>query len=629
MIYTHTLDSFNLSSSWSCISYQTTTSNWVWKINKKPSQDTKVVVFPVSLPSDAVIRRAWVSMKLGSPLTGAAYKRLNDIDIPSSGEVDVEGITAESTEFEARFTFKANGAVYQDAYTHTSSLGIGSPTLNVEYSSEIESAPLPDEDDPGNITRDPEAGLQLPRLLNSDLGEVARIPAKVSLDLQIDPLSSATMEIPWGMHAVNIRDYMELFDPDGSVGIFRVSKTEETVGRSTRVWLKHVFTTLDDDLAVGVKAIEGTFREVVSSILAAQTVPRWTLGDVELPDEYTILYSASYDTLMTAITGIFEKLPHGYMWVFDTLQYPWVMHLRAMPDDDLCEGRLNRNLESVKITWDDRNLCTRVYPFGAGEGDERINLSTLTGSLYMDAETRDVWGNVSRTFTEDDIFDAISLQDVAKLYLDRNKDPLVSITLNAMALYQLTGETLDRFYPGRLCRLSIPDCGVVMNERVISISYSDVYGSPEKATVTLANHVRDSFDSLANLIREASGAKLIGGTVKTNEIKSSSSDVTSNSPKVKYFDITEYGNLLSAKVRYTALQTGGGSVRCRVTVDGNGVTGAEDMPQPIDILRYLRTDDNGIPTVGEHYVRITPVASSSSLTHWVNCTITLKTIEKN
>lgn len=629
MIYTHTLDSFNLSSTWTCISYQTSTSNWLWKIDKKPSQDTKIVVFPVSLPADAVIRRAWVSMTLGSPLSGAAYKRLNDIDIPSSGEVDVEGITAESTEFEARFTFKANGAVFKDTNTHSATLGIGSPTLNIEYSSEIESAPLPDEDDPGNITRDPEAGMQLPRLLDSNLGEVARISAKVSLDLQIDPLSSATMEIPWGMHAVKVRDFIELFDPDGSAGIFRVSKTEETVGQYTRVWLKHVFATLDDDLVVGVQAMEGTFREVVSSILSAQTVPRWTLGDVELPDEYTILYSASYDTLRTAITGIFEKIPHGYMFVFDTLQYPWVMHLRAMPDDDLCEGRMNRNLESVKITWDDRNLCTRVYPFGAGEGDDRINLSTLTGSLYMDADTRDVWGNISRTFTEEDIFDSIALQDVAKLYLDRNKDPLVSITLNAMALYQMTGETLDRFYPGRLCRLALPDYGVVMNERVISISYNDVYGSPETATVTLANHVRDSFDSLANLIREASGAKLIGGTVETEEIKSSSSGVTSNDPKVKYFDITEYGNLLAAKVRYTAIETGGGSVRCRVTVDGNSVSGAEDMPQPIDILRYLKTDDNGIPTVGEHFVRITPIASSSSVTHWVNCTIILKTIEKN
>ena len=162
-----------------------------------------------------------------------------------------------------------------------------------------------------------------------------------------------------------------------------------------------------------------------------------------------------------------------------------------------------------------------------------------------------------------------------------------------------------------------------MNERVISISYPDVYGTPGKATVTLANKVRDSFDDLANLVREASASKLIGGTVSTEELKNSANEITADSSLYHPFEISTYGNLLAAKVRYTARP----SARCRIRVDGQYIEGAEDMQQPVDIMRYLTTDDNGIPTVGEHYVEYYPVANAS-VEHWMQSTVILKTIEK-
>jgi hypothetical protein len=228
-----------------------------------------------------------------------------------------------------------------------------------------------------------------------------------------------------------------------------------------------------------------------------------------------------------------------------------------------------------------------------------------------------------KTFAEDTVFDAITLRDVAQLYLDINKNPLLSVDLDAVNLENITGENIDRFYPGRLCRLSLPDYGITMNERVVSINYPDVYGNPNKADVVLANKVRDSFDDLANLVREASASKLIGGTVSTEEVKSSAGNIASNSPKTSHFDINTYGNLLAVKVRYNTSP----SVKCRVRVDGTNIDGAENMAQPIDILRYLKTDENGIPTVGEHYAEFSPVASSSE-TFWVHTTIILKTIEK-
>lgn len=623
MIYKHTLSSFTMTSEWKC-STREINGHWTWVIITGPTVAGQNLSFPVSLPSDAIISTARIEISFNSPYGGAAYFRANEEQIPSSGIIEVSDITAMTENYDVRFSFKSNGVILKDAVnTHRSVMIVENPTLVIEYASESQNAPEIDPNAPGSIVRSETAGRQLPRLLDASLNEVARVSAKVGLDLKLDPLSTATMDIPWGQPDVHVRDYVELFDPDGSVGIFRVSKTEQDVGMSTKAWLKHAFVTLEDDLTIGIPAIEGTFKTIVSTLLAAQSVLRWTLGDVELPDEYTILYSVRQDSIKAAIMDIFYQLPAGYCLDLDTLHYPWVMHLRALPVDDLCEGRIRRNLSGVTITRDDRDLCTRVYAYGAGEGEDRINLSTLTGALFMDADTRDTWGTVSRSITEDDVFDSVTLREVAQLYLDRNKNPLLSVRLDAINLESVTGERLDKFYPGRLCRLALPGYSITMDERVIEINYPDVYGTPGKTMVTLANKVRDSFDDLANLVREATASKLIGGTVSTEELKSSASNISASSPMVHNFDIKSYGNLLAAKVRYVASPT----ARCTITVDGTTIPDSAEMAQPIDILRYLETDESGIPTVGSHWVRFTPYAAASE-TFWMNTTIILKTIEK-
>lgn len=627
MIYSHTLDTVSLVSSWSCLPVKEN-GIWVWKIVSKPTAARKTLEYPVSLPADAVISRIWINMTLGSPFTGAAYKRVNDVSIPSTGVVELEGVTPEMTTFSATFEFKANGKIFEDDATHTSTLTLGFPTLNIEYTSESYEEPIPDENHPGNITRDENAGNQLPRLLDAGLAEVTRLePTRLSLDLQIDPLSTATMELGADQPAVKVRDLLELFDANGSAGIFRVTKTDEHCGHSRTLWLKHGFVTLSDDLTIGVQAISGTFREVISSILDAQTVQNWVLGDVELPDEYELVYPYSYTSLMEAIDDIFGMLPEGYAWEFDMLQYPWVMHLRALKDDDFCECRENRNLSAVNVTVDASNLCTRVYPYGSGEGTDRINLSTLTGSLFVDADTKDTWGIVSRTFTEEDIFDSVTLQDVALRYLEKHKDPLVSVSLDAMALYALTGEPLDRFRLGRLCRLPLPAYGVVMNERVISINYPDVYGKPTSARVMLANKVRDITDEIADLLREATASKLIGGTVETTEIKDSYSGVTTTSPMVVDFSIEEYGNMIAARLQFTCVtSTGGSGPSCSITVDGNDA-GTAASGSTVDIFQQLKRDESGVPVVGAHWVRLRPNGISGT-EYGIKATVILKTIER-
>lgn len=629
--YINAADSFALSSVWKC-GIKTTDTMSTYVITESPSEASKKITFAVKLPNDAVISRMWVTAVLGSPNSGAAYIRLNGENF-RSGEVDVTGITAESTEFSATITFKANGAVYQDEKQHSGSLSVASPTLHIAYTAISEGGE--DTDVPGTST--PSGALtggdkpgRLPRLLGTDMREVVRLePIRVSLDMALKPLSSAVVTIPWGETEVKVRDYMELFSPDGSAGIFRVSEVENTYGVQQKIYCEEALATLSDSIAVGVQPMSGTFREVIASILEGQSVKQWVLGDVDLPDDYETVYEYSYDTLYNAIMDLTEMLPEGYAWERDTSVYPFVLHLRKLPDDDRCEARLSRNLESVAVSIDTSKLCTRVYPFGDGEGTDRIDLSTLAdvNALFLDADTVGTWGIVAKSFVEEDISDSLTLKSVAEQYLEKYKDPVVSVTLDALALYAATGETIDRFRLGRMCLLPLKAYGVTMQERVIAVSYPDVYGRPQKATVTLANKVNTVSDELGAMMREATHSKLIGGKVKTKDFSTGMEDITSDPDDslTCYFDITGYGNVLSAKMVYNLRPDKGEQVKANIHIDGQEVTADTNPGVAFDIMPYLKKDDSGIPVMGQHNVNI--YARGDDF-YYGSIKVSLKTVEK-
>lgn len=629
MIYTNTQATVGLQSSWRCTYYYYGT--WYeWKLLDTPSSDSKSVTFPVSLPFDAVIKRAWISASLNSPLSGSAYKRMNDISIPSSGVVDIpEGeITAETTSYEAVFSFRANGKVYPDAELHDANLVITDPTLHIEYTS-ISQPDDGEQEETVIVSRSLDSGIQLPRLLDGDFREVARIePTNMQLKITIDPLSGATMRVPLTEPVCKVGDFLELFSPHGSVGIFRVIEVEtEYGGNECTVYMEHAIGTLADSLAIGVQSISASVAVVIATLLETQNVLHWTLGDCEIPEDYELVYEYSYDNLLQAVMTLTKSLPPEYMWEFDTTRHPFVMHLRRLPEDAGCEARLSRNLSSAALTVNRQDLCTRLIPFGAGEGTDRVTLSALIGSQHIDSPTAETWGLVSRTITADDVFDAPTLKIVAERYLERYSNPLVSVTMDAVDLYQATGEKLDYFRNGALCRLALPDYGVTMEERVIQVVWPNVYGNPEKVDVTLANRIRDAADEIAELMREAKNIKLLGGTVETVEDFSRAGQIMPGSPFVQSFEITGYGNVLNVKTAYKCVTSDGKEANCHIRIDGNTVDDTEAYAKLVDLTKYLGKDENGVPTVGTHRITLTP-ATLNTVVSTVENTITIKQIGK-
>ena len=306
-------------------------------------------------------------------------------------------------------------------------------------------------------------------------------PVKCSVTLNLRPPSRATMLLP-PEERLELRQRVELFTPQGSAGLFRVTAVEDVPGEGCEITLRHASSTLADALMPGSGELTGTPRQVFSALLSHQSGPDpWALGDVELPDSRTISCSYNHSNLLTALLNLLDELPeYGLFFEKQTV------HLRKLDDTDACECRLSRNLRSLTVSLDDSGLCTRVYMNGLAEP--------------VDAPSIKVWGPVSRHLTANRSLNAAALTALAEQYLALHSEPTLTVRLDALDLHRATGEAFDRFPPGRVCRVCLPESGQVIRQRVTSVTYEDVYGDPERAAVTLCERDPDAADYVGGLM---------------------------------------------------------------------------------------------------------------------------------
>ncbi len=466
--------------------------------------------------------------------------------------------------------------------------------------------------------------IRQPRLLAADLTERARLaPVKLSLHLTLTPTSTAEMVLPDDAPEVELRDLIELYDENGSAGIFRVTQVSRTLGRTRSVLLEHSIATLRDTV-IPAQGFTSSVAECLSTLLNQQDDPRWTLGDVETPADLTVIFATGYANLLEAIDALVGMLPEGYALTFDQTFFPWVLHLRRLTESPDCEGRVRRNLQSVRISTDSSRLCTRVYPFGAELEEGRITLMPLTGSDHEDAAAQSTLGVISRTFESDLVFDVPTLQEVALRYLDRHAEPETTIVLSAAELSLITGVELDRFLPGKLCRLCLPELGLTLMERVIAVDKPDVYTAPGQAVVTLSNRLKHQTDTaeIDEIVRQVTAGKLLGGSV-TEIVSNDRSYGTYTSPVVHTFAVEDWGALLDVRVDF---QPDIGATIRSIRVDATLLDSEVWKGRSFSAMPYLRHDELGQIARGDHVVSFQPYGSSAEDSVGVSSTVTLTVI---
>ena len=327
--------------------------------------------------------------------------------------------------------------------------------------------------------------IRFPRVLNNQMEEIAAtLPARLSVTQCLTPLSTAEMVLMPDSDVPPVRSFVEIYDQNGSMGIYRVAATHADYGRQTSVSLEHGICTLEDCTLPESASLSGSMRAILNSILYSQTYIMWALGEVDVPSTEIFQVDLGNQIGLQALLDVLE-LVHGYAYTFDQTTTPWTLHLKKLPESYTSVCRTDGNAASVSISYDESDLCTRVT-------------SSLLENGYMDGPTVGTWGVVSRPLDVEDDATAEQAAALAAEYLDAHKDPKVSVEVDAVELAMRTGVSSDLFRLGDVCRVAL-DASTHYDERIITLYRPDVYGAPENVRITLSTMVRSTQASLAGL----------------------------------------------------------------------------------------------------------------------------------
>lgn len=327
--------------------------------------------------------------------------------------------------------------------------------------------------------------MRLPELFDRQMNLLGILhPVSLNVTRNMAPLSVATMQLPPGAPMVATGDFIRLPTPDGKAEIYRCTRTENSYGGVTIIQLDHGLVTLSDAILPGKREEEAsTARAAFEAVLATQEM--WRLGDVDVPDEKTLTWSYEYSNALECFTDLMDELPE-YKAVFDQSALPWTVHIRALEDECASECRLTRNIATMNVLEDRTELCTRLHVQGLDDA--------------MEADTLALYGPVERTLSGDDGLTADELRQAGQRYLDEHKHPSLSINLSALDLSRATGDSMDSFHLGRMCRVCLPDYGRTLEQRIVALNWVDVYAEPQNVRVTLAAKADSAADVLAGLI---------------------------------------------------------------------------------------------------------------------------------
>ena len=207
----------------------------------------------------------------------------------------------------------------------------------------------------------------------------------------------------------------------------------------------------------------------------------------------------------------------------------------------------------------------------------RILRDANGGDIALTADTAGTWGVVETVYTDTSITDAATLKAAGLSVLARTKDPTVSVNLDADELYELTGETIDRFSLGRLCLLPLNDYGVIMRERVIGIQYSDLLGAPAKVKVVLANRDKSAVQDIATLSRKSAITELYSQGAATHfEIPFADNADPAHPARLKFYIDNDAIHVNAVKVKFASEPFRGYSKAARAS--GASSVTSESLP---------------------------------------------------
>ena len=356
--------------------------------------------------------------------------------------------------------------------------------------------------------------IPLPRILDNNGNETGRLhPLSLSVNENIVPLSYASMEVA-NREIVPGRTWVEIFNTNGSLGIYRTRAPQENYGvESSMLQLEHGCVEIGDWLVTDAIKGEYSVREAFEIINSFYRGSYWQLGAF-VADEKVVL-NLDYENVLEALLGALEQAPQ-YMMVFDFGTKPWTFSIERKSETVTAEGRLSRNITSASVVRDDKDLCTRVYVNGLPKPAGRERDENAVG--YMDSENTSVYGIVEKK--EDGGID-LTVEEAtrfAQTYLSLHDHPRFTIDIDGVDLSAITNVPLDSFRLGKLFRLVVPKYNVVVQDYITAVSWPNIIKNPKQCNVTVGT---DQDPTISFLSKQKTATKSGQKRIKQLELTSS------------------------------------------------------------------------------------------------------------
>lgn len=285
-------------------------------------------------------------------------------------------------------------------------------------------------------------------------------------------------------------DYYRIAEMPGDVDNGKTPEVE--------FYCEHGIITLIDKLMFGSCTVGGMgyyTSQVINYILAKQEAVYWQLGECDFARQFE--YSWSQENLLAALFSVPNLFAADYMFTYDMSTFPWTVNLKrfdaTVQPKYYIRKRLNQLL--VKKMGDAKQIVTRIFPLGYGEGVNQLTIADVNNGVpYLQAPQAiiDKYGIVERPFIDRRFTVAESLKERAQVLLDGYMVPYEEYEVEASELF--TSNNMVDPMPNAGDIVSVPSSGI----KTYITEVDTLLDEPGNMMITIANKPRDISGTIAS-----------------------------------------------------------------------------------------------------------------------------------
>ncbi|PEU05250.1 hypothetical protein CN527_02510 [Bacillus cereus] len=331
---------------------------------------------------------------------------------------------------------------------------------------------------------------------------------KIKYNPPLNELWTAGFSLPYDdmkRKEIETFDFVEIFDNGKRIGMFRVMDSvveRDDLKKIITYDCEHVLSTLMDSVLFGLhQRVNLTTKQNIEYLLSKQKKQHWKLGQCDFVRYFHYNWE-NESTLLGPMYSIPKPFDERYQWTWDDSSYPWTLNIVRLTDEITAEIRYKKNMKGIKRHIESKEVMTRIYPLGYGEGVNQLTIKDVNGGVpYLDAPASilEQYEGFDYIWVDRRFKDAKSLYDSAMALLLERCVPKVTYEVDAIDYELIDPYKLEKFRTGKLVRVIDEELGVKVDVRVINGPKDDVGENPLDIKLTLGNKLEDLGTTQADL----------------------------------------------------------------------------------------------------------------------------------